>query len=116
MEYDPPCQGYQLARNIHGGEVMRPDKPGYWWYKTSYGTERIADIFDGYSCELCVIKNHRPVRVSVFECSSDFGEWLGQAHPSKKVDRYQVLQQGPITTRIPEVVDAALLLWMDIDD
>ena len=67
---------------------MRPDKPGYWWYKAYDGTEKIADISDGYSSELCVIKNHRPVRVSVFECSSDFGKWVGPAHPPKRVDRY----------------------------
>jgi hypothetical protein len=67
---------------------MRPDKPGFWWYKTSDGMERIADIVSGLSYELCVFENQRPVRVSVFECSSEFGEWLGQAHAPKKVDRY----------------------------
>ena len=67
---------------------MRPDKPGYWWYKTSDGTERIADIASGFSFELCVIVYQRPVRVSVFECSFGFVEWLGPAHPPKKVDRY----------------------------
>jgi hypothetical protein len=73
---------------VNGGEVMRPDKPGYWWYKTYDGRERIADIASGFSYELCVFENQRPVPVSAFECSSEFGEWLAQAHPPKKVDRY----------------------------
>jgi hypothetical protein len=69
---------------------MRPDKPGYWWYKTSDGRERIADIASGFSFELCVINNHRPVCVSVFECSSEFDKWLGQVRPPKKVRRIKV--------------------------
>ena len=68
---------------------MRPDKPGYWWYKTSDGREKIADIASGFSFELCVIVYQRPVRISVFACSSDFVEWLGQAHPPKKVKSFE---------------------------
>jgi hypothetical protein len=64
---------------------MRPDKPGHWWYKTSYGPEKIAYIASGFSFELCVIDNQHPVCISVFECSSEFGEWLAQAHPPKKI-------------------------------
>jgi hypothetical protein len=82
---------------------MRPDKPGYWWYKTSDGKERIADIASGFSFELCVIVYQRPVRVSVFECSFEFGEWLSPAHPPKNVDRYimdTVSDGGGLTNEI----------------
>lgn len=78
---------------VNGGEAMRPDKPGYWWYKTSDGREKIAYIASGFSFELCVIEHQRPVCVSVFECSSEFGEWLGPAHPPKEVDRYRVFSE-----------------------
>jgi hypothetical protein len=69
---------------------MRPYRPGYWWYKTSGGRERIADIASSLSYELCVFEIQRLIRISVFECSSEFGEWLCQAHPPKKVDRYGI--------------------------
>jgi hypothetical protein len=68
---------------------MRPDKPGYWWYKTYDDREKIAYIASGFSFELCVIDNQHPVRVSVFECSSEFGKWLVQAHPPKKVKSFE---------------------------
>jgi len=67
---------------------MRPDRPRYWWYETKNREAKIADISSGFSSKLCVVQNHKPIRLSVFECSSDFGEWLGPACPPKRVDRY----------------------------
>ena len=95
--------------------MVRPDKPGYWWYKTSYGTERIADIASGFSFELCVIEHQRPVRVSVFECSSDFGEWLGLACPPKKVDRYSV-GMLPMDLQIKPHERGPLVLYDDVKE
>jgi hypothetical protein len=97
---------------------MRPDKPGYWWYKTSYGTERIADIASGFSFELCVIEHQRPIRVSVFECSSDFVEWLGLACPLKRVDRYimdTICDGGGLTNEV-EMEKYKTGNWVRYDD
>jgi hypothetical protein len=68
---------------------MRPYKPGYWWYKTYDDREKIAYIASGFSFELCVIDNNRTVCIYVFECSSEFGEWLGPAYPPKKVKSFE---------------------------
>jgi hypothetical protein len=96
---------------------MRPDKPGYWWYKTSCGREIIADIASGFSFELCVIVYQRPVRVSVFECSSEFGAWLGQAHPPKKVDRYGIsVGISPADLRAEPHEHGPLVLYDDVKE
>jgi hypothetical protein len=97
---------------------MRPDKPGYWWYKTSDGKERIADIASGFSFELCVIVSLRPVRVLLFECSSEFGEWLGPAYPPKRVDRYimdTVCDSGGFTNEV-EMEKYQTGNWIRYDD
>jgi hypothetical protein len=96
---------------------MRPDKPGYWWYKTSDGKERIADIASGFSFELCVIVSLRPVRVLLFECSSEFGEWLCQAHPPKKVDRYGIsVGISPADLRTEPHERGPLVLYDDVKE
>jgi hypothetical protein len=96
---------------------MRPDKPGYWWYKTYDGKERIADIVSGLSSELCVIVYQRPIRVSVFECSFEFGEWLVQAHQPKRVDRYGIsVGISPADLRIEPHERGPLVLYDDVKE
>jgi hypothetical protein len=71
---------------------MRPDKPGYWWYK------RCGAFLEPIDCVrvialggvLYVSEYDEQVTIQQFEERRyiRFVKWLGQAHPPKKVDRY----------------------------
>jgi hypothetical protein len=67
--------------------IMRPNKPGHWWYKTNDGKHVIQyvdfDIEQKLLCypQLCAI--------SAIENAPWFFRWIGPAHPPKKVKSFE---------------------------
>jgi len=62
---------------------MRPDKTGYWWFEL---------LLDGGTIEsVAYITFEESINCpDFFEKLPTFRRWLGQAHPPKDVQRYDV--------------------------
>ena len=59
---------------------MRPNKPGYWWYRPIRGEAKIAYLAKGYAPYLCVVED-KIIGIHQFESQSNFKQWLGPAQP-----------------------------------
>ena len=82
-----PC--FELERDANGGAVMRPDKPGCWWWEDSNGRFHVIEFdSDMEAFEYRGTEDEDFVSPSKFEREDDFKRWLGPAHPPKKVKVY----------------------------
>jgi hypothetical protein len=68
---------------------MRPDKPGYWWYKLNSTTHAVVYIRHCLAGGLMAEDRGRVVPLVEFEEGVD--EWIGPAHPPKKVKSFECL-------------------------
>ena len=68
---------------------MRPDKPGCWWWEDDDGMPHVAE-FDKF---METYEDHCSMTPEEFEDEIPFKQWLGPAHPPKKVKRYNLEQE-----------------------
>jgi hypothetical protein len=93
---------------------MRPNKPGYWWYLPIRGEAKIAYLAKGYAPYLCVVEE-KIIGIHQFESQSNFKQWLVQAYPPKKVDRYSV-GMLPMDLQIKPHERGPLVLYDDVKE
>jgi len=62
-------------------ERKRPNKAGYWWYKTAFSGETlIAEVDEDLEIEIC---SGHDISIDIFENTVDFERWLCQAIPPR---------------------------------
>jgi hypothetical protein len=69
---------------------MRPNKPGHYWWEDHKECLHVAEFDDDLETYDCL----EFVKPEKFEESPYFKRWLGQAHPPKKVQRYELTYSG----------------------
>jgi hypothetical protein len=74
-------------KKIHVKEMMmRPNKPGCWWWEDDNGMFHVAE----FDKAMETLEDDCYMTIEEFEDEIPFRKWIGQAHPPKKVNRYDM--------------------------